>query len=477
VSLHPVRVSSRGDATGAGLRQRGAASLVVVMVLFFVLTMVAAYTSRNLLFEQRISANQARSTQALEAAEAGIEWAVAQLSSGRITAACMASIDPADNSFRQRYVDIDAAGLMRRRLQPTSGGALWPGCYFDVGAALNSPARAWVCDCPADGPPGLSTPTGTGLAYPAFRVRFLTFPTAAAVPDDPLRPGSIRIESRGCTQLIDGCLDFGPTPVDGEGQATISTVLALHPVLKTPPTAAVTVGGNVDLGANAVLATNTDAASGGLVLHVAGTLDAATRAATEAAAVTIGGVPLERAIVEDDTSLLMPAVAVPGVPAADRFFAGFMGLLPDVYQDQPLVVRHTCAPSCDSAEVRALAEQHPGRPLWLTGDVEFDGNVIIETPPQPGIPAQPVLVIVQGTVTASGTSTLNGVLYVRAADWNPTPGFRINGALLVEGNLGDPASSTPSATPEVVYDPGVLAELRLRQGSFVRVPGSWRDFQ
>jgi hypothetical protein len=34
------------------------------MLLFFIISMVAAYTSRNLIFEQRTSANQYRSTQA-----------------------------------------------------------------------------------------------------------------------------------------------------------------------------------------------------------------------------------------------------------------------------------------------------------------------------------------------------------------------------------------------------------------------------
>ncbi|MBK7062382.1 MAG: hypothetical protein IPH51_18705 [Rubrivivax sp.] len=35
-----------------------------MMVLFFIMSLVAAYTSRNLIFEQRTSANQLRSTQA-----------------------------------------------------------------------------------------------------------------------------------------------------------------------------------------------------------------------------------------------------------------------------------------------------------------------------------------------------------------------------------------------------------------------------
>ena len=64
--------------------QRGAAALVVVMMLFFIMSLVAAYASRNLIFEQRTSANNYRSTQAFEAAEAGLEWAIAMLNGGRI---------------------------------------------------------------------------------------------------------------------------------------------------------------------------------------------------------------------------------------------------------------------------------------------------------------------------------------------------------------------------------------------------------
>ena len=65
-------------------KQRGAATLVVVMVLFFIISMVAAYTSRNMIFEQRTGANLYRATQSFEAAEAGMNWALMMLNRGRI---------------------------------------------------------------------------------------------------------------------------------------------------------------------------------------------------------------------------------------------------------------------------------------------------------------------------------------------------------------------------------------------------------
>ena len=108
--------------TSHALRQRGAASLIVVMVLFFVISMVAAYTNRNLIFEQKTAANQQRSTRALEAADAGIEWALTMLNTGRITNACATSALVTDTDFRQRYLVIDPAN---GNITPNTGDDGW----------------------------------------------------------------------------------------------------------------------------------------------------------------------------------------------------------------------------------------------------------------------------------------------------------------------------------------------------------------
>ena len=96
--------------------QRGAAALIVVLLLFFIISLVAAYAGRNLIFEQRTSTNQYRATQAFEAAEAGLEWAVAMLNGGRVTADCIPPdpVDVAQPSFRQRYVEVDVTGFGQR---------------------------------------------------------------------------------------------------------------------------------------------------------------------------------------------------------------------------------------------------------------------------------------------------------------------------------------------------------------------------
>ena len=116
----------------AARAQRGAASLIVVMLLFFVIVLTAAYTNRNLIFEAHTSINQYRSTQALEAAEAGLEWAVALLNGGRIDDSCVEAGSPGDMTFRRRYLLADATtGVLTAAMQPTSGGALTPTCVAD----------------------------------------------------------------------------------------------------------------------------------------------------------------------------------------------------------------------------------------------------------------------------------------------------------------------------------------------------------
>ena len=122
------------------------------MLLFFIVSLVAAYAGRNLIFEQKTSANQYRATQAFEAAEAGLEWALAMLNGGRIDAACSPP-DPVDNtlpSFRQRYLNIDVDGHYTPRLWADNLTRERPSCVqSDTG---------WNCSCPTGAAPTPAAP-------------------------------------------------------------------------------------------------------------------------------------------------------------------------------------------------------------------------------------------------------------------------------------------------------------------------------
>jgi hypothetical protein len=65
-----------------------------------------------------------------------------------------------------------------------------------------------------------------------------------------------------------------------------------------------------------------------------------------------------------------------------------------------------------------------------------------------------------------------GVFYSAAMTWDNTGGGSglLQGAAIAEGNY------TGNGTPDYFYDSRVLGRLRFDAASFVRIPGSWRDF-
>jgi Tfp pilus assembly protein PilX len=141
--------------------QQGAAALAVVMILLLAMTILAAFANRSLIFEQRSSANQYRSTIAAETAEAGLEWAQALLNDGRrVDAHCRPAADQ-PTSFRERYVPKSSPDAA---IAPVT--TVRPGCSLG--------ATGLVCHCPDAG--GSAEWTRND---PSFTVEF------AAVTGDP----------------------------------------------------------------------------------------------------------------------------------------------------------------------------------------------------------------------------------------------------------------------------------------------------
>jgi Tfp pilus assembly protein PilX len=444
--------------------QRGAATLVVVMVLFFIISMVAAYTSRNMIFEQRTGANLYRASQSFEAAEAGMNWAIMMLNGGRIDSACRASTDPSHNSFRQRYLDIDASSgqVTARTLPPPAGGALTPTCIFDGGTGT------WRCSCPTDTPPVLAAATGNAVS-PAFRVRFrvLNAPT--------VQPGLVRIDVVGCTRLDNYCLDVAGGSPDNEGRTVTGAVLMLSGRATAYPLAALSVRGPVT--ANGMSLANTAPAGSGVTVHASGNVSTAGLALTTLAGNALGGSTLAL-----DAQLSPPAIAAsggaPGITAAERFFATTFLLPTQRWRQMPAVVTLTCpAGGCDAATVRTAIANNPGRPLWLTD------SLLVDSAGDIGSAAAPVMMVVNGNLEFSAASvTIHGLLMLRPAD--PTVGWdigesteagTIRGAVVVDGAVTRSGAGTGNIM-NVQYDQGVLTTLRSSSGTFFRVAGSWRDW-
>jgi PilX N-terminal len=414
--------------------QRGVASLIVVMVLFFIISMVAAYTSRNLIFEQRTSTNQYRSTQALEAADAGLQWALGLLNSGRIDAACVASANLANTSFRQRYLGINGSTGAITPLTSSLGAALMPSCVFDGGN--------WQCSCPVDGAPAVATPAGAGV-FPAFRVRFTAVPS---------RVGVVRVESNGCTRNADSCLNFPASGSDSEGRVTVTALVALKGGVSTIPAAPLTLKGDMNLSGAALSVANGDPVTTGITIQAGGAVIKPGLLLT-----TTPGTPTELSVIDGDTSL--------SSLSANRMFANVFGMWRETYRDQPGAVVLNCGlGGCSASTVRTTIAQNPGRVLWLQGDFSVDSVGDI------GSAAEPVVIVASGAVSFSAAARMYGLLYTQAATWTTSGAAEVRGAVVAEGHIDG------TSTASFVYDTGLLTQLRTRSGSFVLVPGSWRDF-
>ena len=74
----PVRTLAPSLRSRAGC-QRGVAALFVTVMLCFAMVLAVAVAHRNVVVEEQRSANEMRAASAFEAAEAGLEWALARI--------------------------------------------------------------------------------------------------------------------------------------------------------------------------------------------------------------------------------------------------------------------------------------------------------------------------------------------------------------------------------------------------------------
>lgn len=425
---------------------RGAATLAVVMLLFFVIALTVAYTSRNLLFEQRISGNQVQATSSAEAAEAGLQWATSLLNGSRIDENCewVAAAQP---TFRARYLDIDTVtGIVTPR---TGGGGavLWAGCVFDGNGKLK-------CSCPASGSlPATSpdpTPTGAG-PFPAFAVRFEA---------EPSRAGAVRIEVNGCVRWDTNCLttvrDAG-TPANCN--SSICALLALNRSLKSAPAAAVTARGTAT---GPFTAVNTAPGTSGLAVLAGDDVQ------LNVTPITVTGSLASNAIAKFQTALSgLDADGTACNPdCTPTLFSSTFGLRPAAYRGKQDVVVLDCSAGCSRSDVADAVGKHPGRVLWLEGN----GGLDLADGIALGSATEPVTLVVEGPVTASNATAFFGVLYGASLSGTVSLGDgRFTGAVISGSGISGNGAV-------VTRDPAVIDIVRFTQGSFVIVPGTWRDF-
>jgi hypothetical protein len=404
------------------------------MVLLFCMTLVMFYVNRGLLFEQRTSANQYRSTRAFEVAEAGIEWATALLNNqARITAACVPSAGGA-NSFRVRYTDGAAAGFDFN--PPDDAHA---GCRFAPGGL--------VCHCP---PPGTDPDPDPGSGNPAFVVQV-----------EGIDAQSIRLTSWGCINQAATCLP-GATAA-GDATARVQVTLKARAPLRAVPPLPLTVGGTANIGASPIV--NTDVASNGWLVNAGGNI-----ASTLTALQTLPGTPVANALVKNDAAL----AALATDPTGAALFQAYFGTSLELFHSAATTkVISGASDAARGANLHAAyAEGH--RAFLVDDDLDLGAGTL-------GSATDPVIIVSSSDMTISNGVTIFGVVVSAGQSWAGSASS-LRGAVVAAGN------HTSNGT-QIEYDPAVLEHLRfdgngvplrdvaLRNAVLVRVPGSWRDFE
>ena len=426
-------------------QQRGAATLVVSMTLLFGMTLIAFFANKNMIFEQKTSANQMRSTKAFEAAEAGIEWATSMLNDPRYTNATCTTTGTNTRSFRSQYLPYSASS----GFAPVSNAQ--PGCSMN--SATGTPVLS--CSCPAAG----SNPSLSSTTDPTFTVKFEPV-NAATLPGGTANNESVLVTAYGCTAADGRCVPGFTGSADAHQK--ISVILKLRPALRAVPAAAVTTGGSLQLTSAASTVSNTDPDSNGILVNAGGGINSTAVTGCNgsfkdfANPVTLPGTPWQNSMVSNDASLS----ALSNNP--DAMFESYFGTTLNQFRADTSTKNLT---SCGSVVNDFYTAFDQGYRSFYTA-CNFQTNNDL------GSLANPVILVTAAALQFNGGADIYGLIYGDQATWSEVGlgNGSINGALVVRGNY------CANANAEYNYNADALKNVRGTTGTLIRVPGSWKDF-
>lgn len=422
--------------------QRGAASLAVVLLLLFATALGVLHLNRGLLFDQRISANQMRSTQALETAEAGIEWATGMLNSAYdVNTSCEAS-NSATSTFRRRYVMTSWNAT-----PPTSdvvpATRVFPGCRLTPdGPSCSCP------NAPAAGQPDVVASLGTD-AEPSFTVSF------AAVAGDP---EAVQVTSRGCVASTSVC--SSTTAAGTDGNAVVTTIIKIRPLMRAAPAAPLTCGKSCSIGGSYNLV-NANVETNGVLVNAGEGITTGNGTSLT----TLPGVPSQNALVANDASLSSLSSNDPTCENSAMFNAYF-GSTIEKYRGASTTKQISCTSASDCKNQITNAYNDGWRAFYFDSDVHLAGNGTL------GSSADPVTLVTANGLDINGTWDIYGLVFSNSAEINDlgTGSASIHGAQIACAGYSNNGNGTTQ------YDADALKNARRYTGSMVRVPGSWRDF-
>lgn len=429
-------------------RQHGAAALAVTMLLLFGSTIVVFYLNRGLIFEQKASANQVRSTSAQEVAEAGIEWATGMMNTPYDLGTNCNLLATTNVSFRRKYVQTNSATNA-----VAAATNVYPGCMLS--------ATALTCSCP-DVPS-----TGEAVAsvsnpptLPSFTLAF------ANVAGDT---EAVQVTSTGCTSQANFCkpLTAGSAATTGtaDATATISVILKMRKLIRAAPASPMTCGTTCTL-SGSFSVQNFDASTNGITVNAG-----STTAGTSSRVSTIPGLPADASVIPNDPSLSALASNDTSCTSS-KMFQAYFGSTIQEFAASPETNTITCTTANDCGYQLNKAMIDGWRSYYFPSGLALNSSAPF-TQLGSGAPNyDPVTLVTPGSISINATMNIYGMLFSNDA----TTGDIGTGGSNIYGALVACAGFKSNGNGNVLYDPNVLQNLQRSTSVMVRVPGSWKDF-
>lgn len=425
-------------------KQQGAAVLAITMLLLFGATIVVFYLNRGIIFEQKSSANQLRSTSAQEIAEAGIEWATGKMNTPYdIQASDCSLLSTTQVSFRKKYVQTGATTAI------TAATNVFPGCKIS-GTTLQ-------CNCP--NVPAASAEAVANLGsnvLPGFTLAF------ADVPGDA---EAVLVTSTGCTSQAGTCKQTTPlsaaTTGASDATATISVILKMRPLIRAAPASPLTCGTTCAL-TGSFSVQNFDPATNGI------TVNSGSASTGTSAVGTIPGLPPSNSVVSGDASL--SAIASNDLTCTNNsMFKTYFGSTMAEFSASPATKSIACSSASDCGSKLNTAMNEGWRSYYFPDGLALNNSAPFS---QLGSTADPVTIVSPGAIEINGGMDVYGMLFSNSANG----GDLGTGSSNIHGAMVTCAGFTSNGNGNVLYDPSALQNLQRTTSIMVRVPGSWRDF-
>lgn len=419
--------------------QRGAATLLIIMVFLLSTSIVTLYLNRNILFEQKISANQMRSTKALEIAEAGMEWATGMLNTPYDISTSCTFLTTTNISFRKKYVQTNWGNGTSTATSVAPATTTFPGCKIN--------GNTWTCNCPVV--PTSTTDLGAAV-LPSFTISF-----AATATD----PEAVTVTSTGCTAQAGACTPS--TTGSSDATATVTAILKLRPLLRAIPAAPLSCGTSCAVGGSYSIV-NQDVNTGGIIVNAGGAITQGNGTSYT----TIPGQPTQNAIVGNDPTLSTLASADPTCSNSSMFSAYFGSTIAQ-YAASPTT---KTIPGCSSASTCGGLVDAAYADGWRSFYFS-DGFARNNSSGSLGTATDPVTIVSAAGFNINGNIDVYGMIFANDSNVNDLG----TGTANIHGAMVTCAAYSNNGNGTLTYDATALDGVRRSTGSMVRVPGSWTD--